>query len=93
MLVKSINHFDYSKGSLRVPNESKNDQKNKQISLNSQTINNTQGNESIGSIKRGKVRPMTCNVVKTRRFQTASNLSDVRSRTWIGSLIRLTLTN
>ncbi len=80
MLFKSIEHFDYTKEPTKVSNESRNDQTNKQISLNARKLSNAKTNESFDCMKRGKVRPMTCNVVKTRRFQTASNLERFNKR-------------
>lgn len=74
ILVKSIDHFDYSKEPIKVSNELRNDQ-NKQASLNARKINDTSSN-NVARLNREKVRPMTCNVVKTRRFQAASNLND-----------------
>jgi len=71
-LVKSIDHFDYSKEPIRVSNE----QINKQTSLNARKITDAYSNSSLFFLKRGKVRPLTSNVVKTRRFQATNNLND-----------------
>jgi hypothetical protein len=78
MLDKCIDHFDYSSESKRVLNELKNDQAHKQIAFKNRQskLNTSDTNDSLDSFKRGKVRPMTSNVIKTRRFQATNNLND-----------------